>query len=111
MQVNSERIALINEMLTKNPDDAFLKYAAALEHKKYNMPDKAIALLEELIRSHPDYLPTYYQIGKLYEELGQTHIAIKHYKNGKLLAAKVNDKKALGELSEALMILDADEEY
>lgn len=109
--MNKERMEMISEMLRKNPDDSFLRYAAALEHKKNDESEIAIGLLEELIRKNPDYLAAYYQLGKLYEAKGQVHVAIKHYKNGKELATKVNDKKTLGELSEALLILDADEEF
>lgn len=102
---------MISEMLKKNPDDSFLRYAAALENKKAGEEEIAIELLEELIRKNPDYLAAYYQLGKLFENKGQAHIAIKHYKAGKELAAKANDKKTMGELGEALLILDADEEF
>jgi cytochrome c-type biogenesis protein CcmH/NrfG len=73
--------------------------------------EKAIAKLEGLAKKDPNYLATYYQLGKIFEEQGLAHKAITYYRQGKLLAAKVNDKKTLGELSEALMILDADEEF
>jgi len=102
---------MISDMLKKNPDDSFLRYAAALEHKKAGENEIAIELLEVLIRKNPDYLAAYYQLGKLFEDKGQAHIAIRHYKNGKELAVKANDKKTMGELSEALLILDADEEF
>lgn len=54
----------------------------------------------------PDYLATYYQLGKLLEEVGKTEEAIEVYKRGRELAKKTKDVKAMGELSEALMILD-----
>ena len=36
--------------------------------------------------------------------------AINVYKSGKVIAKKQNDMKTIGELTEALMILDADED-
>lgn len=109
--MQNERIVLIKQMLDKNPDDSFLRYAAALEFKKNGDTEKAITYLEDLIKHDPQYLASYYQLGKIYEEQSQAHKAITFYRQGKLIAAKVNDRKTLGELDEALMILDADEEF
>ena len=98
---------MITEMLVKNPDDTFLNYAAALEHKKAKKPKSAIRIFKKIVSQDPDYLATYYQLGKLLEEVGKTDEAIEVYKAGRQLAKKTNDVKATGELSEALMILDA----
>jgi tetratricopeptide (TPR) repeat protein len=100
---------LIEEMLEKNPDDTFLNYAAALEYKKDNKKDKAIAVFRKIIENDPGYLPTYYQLGKLLEEQNKTSEAVEYYKQGRELAKKKNDVKTLGELSEALLILDEDD--
>ena len=51
-----------------------------------------------------------YQLGKLYEQSSDTEKAITVYRDGKVVAKKAKDRKTLGELTEALMILDADEE-
>jgi hypothetical protein len=45
-------------------------------------------------------------LGGLLSEKGQTDKAIQVYKEGKEVAKKQNDTKTLGELSEALMLLD-----
>lgn len=105
MSIN--RMEMITEMLVKNPDDTFLNYAAALEHKKAKKPKNAIRIFKKIVSQDPDYLATYYQLGKLLEEVGKTDEAIEVYKAGRQLAKKTNDVKATGELSEALMILDA----
>ena len=107
--MNQNRLAMIKEMLASNPTDPFLKYAAALEFKKSREADEAIRLMEELVRENPDYLATYYQLGKLYEEKGQVSLAIKYYQAGKIIAGKQNDRKTSNELSEALMHLDAED--
>jgi tetratricopeptide (TPR) repeat protein len=109
--MSNDRIVLIKQMLDKNPEDSFLRYAVALEFKKNGDVEKSINYLEELIKKDPNYLASYYQLGKIFEEEGQAHKAIVFYRQGKLIAAKVNDRKTLGELDEALMILDADEEF
>jgi tetratricopeptide (TPR) repeat protein len=100
---------MISEMLQKNPDDTFLNYAAALEHIKDDEPKKAIKIFKKIVKNDPDYLATYYQLGKLLEAQNKTAEAIEYYKAGRGLAREKNDPKAIGELSEALLLLDADD--
>lgn len=102
----TERLKMIEEMLKSHPDDPFLHYAVALEHRKAKNYNKAQSVLEQLIQRTPEYLGSYYQLGKLYEESGATEKAIATYKQGEIVAREQNDIKTLGELSEALMILD-----
>lgn len=109
-EITKNRLELIAEMLEKNPDDTFLNYAAALEHKKDNEPAKAIKILKRIIDLDPDYLATYYQLGKLLEERGKPEEAIAVYRKGHDLANKTKDVKAIGELSEALLILDTEDD-
>ena len=104
--MSNDRLEMITEMLVKNPDDTFLNYAAALEHKKRNKLKKAISIFKKIVNQDPDYLATYYQLGKLLEEVDKTEEAVEVYKRGRELAKKTKDVKAMGELSEALMILD-----
>ncbi len=108
--MSTTRLELIAEMLEKNPNDTFLNYAAALEYRKDNDRPKAIRTFKRIIDNDPDYLPTYYQLGKLLEEIGKNKEAIIIYRKGHELAMKIKDIKAMGELSEALLLLDADVE-
>lgn len=103
-----DRLRLIEEMLITNPDDPFLHYAAALEHRKAGNTSKARVILSDLMISQPEYLGTYYQLGKILEQEGQTENAVEVYRKGKQIAEMKNDVKTLGELSEALMLLDED---
>ncbi len=104
--IPSERFTMIREMLEQNPEDSFLHYAVALEFKKHGDLKKAIEMLEELQQKDPEYLATYYQLGKMQEENGLPEKAISTYQSGIELAKKQNDRKALGELNEALMLLE-----
>ncbi len=108
--ITTNRQELIAEMLEKNPDDTFLNYAAALEYRKDKEPKKAIAIFKKIIDIDPHYLATYYQLGKLLEDAGKPKEAIEVYRKGHKLAAEKNDIKAMGELSEALLILGDDDE-
>lgn len=102
----SSRLQYIQEMLEKEPNDSFLQYALSLEYAKLNDIEKAIELLEQLITKDSDYLGAYYQLGKYYEQVGKTQHAEGIYQKGILIAKTQNNRKTLGELNEALMLLE-----
>ena len=93
-------------MLKSEPADSFLNYALALEYAKINDVRKAIELLEALLARDENYLGAYYQLGKYYEQLDQKNKAVETYQNGASIAQKQKNKKALGELNEALWMLE-----
>lgn len=105
-----DRIKILSNLLKKEPDDAFLNYALALEHQKKGDIPKAIELLKKIISATPDYLGSYYQLGKIFEEANKIDEAIAFYKEGIIVAKKQGNQKTLGELSEALMIISDDYE-
>ena len=107
--MSQTRLELIMEMLEKDPNDPFLLYAVALEYKKTGNFVVATKQLENLLKSHPKYLGTYYLLGKLYEESEEIAKAIKIYKAGKIIATSNGDHKILGELNEALLLLEDDD--
>ena len=59
-------------------------------------------ILELLTDKYPDYLATYYQLGKLYERLEELGKAKAIYSKGKEVATAVGDSKTLRELNEAI---------
>jgi tetratricopeptide (TPR) repeat protein len=103
---NSMRLHQLLEMLKAEPNDAFLNYALAVEFEKEGKIDEATAHLQNMITSHPEYLPVYYKLGKLFENQQQFNEARKSYLLGKDLALKQNNKKTLNELEEALWLID-----
>lgn len=107
--MSKRRLDLILEMLEKDPTDNFLIYAAALEYQKEGKEKKAMKHLEKLTGNYPDYLAAYYTLGKIYENTGHIDKAILTYKKGKEVAKKQKDEKTIGELTEALMLLDEEE--
>jgi tetratricopeptide (TPR) repeat protein len=97
---------MIEAMLQTHPNDPFLHYALALEWQKEGDLQKAIDHLLELKSLKSDYLALYYQLGKMYEVIGQNELAVDTFIDGRRLAKKIGDIKAAGELSEALMMHD-----
>ena len=104
----ANRLQLVQEMLKKDPNDPFLRYALAIEIINSGDKKEGVKQLELLKDSQPDYLATYYQLGKLYEDLGENQKAIPVYQAGIEIAKKQNNNKTYGELSEALWLLDED---
>lgn len=98
--MNEERIAQLKEFLRESPDDAFIKYALALEYVKANNP-LAEEVFEELLSNHPYYLPTYYHAADYFVENEMIEKAKTSFEKGIELATRQNDQKAKAELQNA----------
>ena len=93
-------------MLEKEPADSFLNYALAIEYSAINEIHEAIRIITGVLQRDANYLGAYYQLGKLYEQTKEIKEAISIYKKGIDIAKQQQNNKALGELSQALMILE-----
>lgn len=100
------RIDQLLEMLKEEPFDSFLNYALALEYGKLGEVSKAIEIIEIILARDENYLGGYYQLGQYYELTNDSEKAISTYKKGILIAAKQQNRKASGELREALQQLE-----
>jgi tetratricopeptide (TPR) repeat protein len=106
--MSNQRLDYILQMLKIEPNDSFLRYALSLEYAKSNEIEKAIETIELLLVNDVNYLGAYYQLGKLYEQSGNTGLAIETYKKGIVIAQQQNNRKTLGELNEALLSIEDD---
>ncbi len=94
----SERLNQLIDFLTDSPNDPFLKYAIATEYLKLGHTDDALRYYEDLRGNHPEYVGTYYHLGKLYEALDRKEDAIAVYEAGISAARNKRDMHALSEL-------------
>ncbi len=53
----------IEEMLTEDPNDPFLRYGLAMEHVSEGQDEEAIRCFEGLLHVAPEYVPAYMQAG------------------------------------------------
>ena len=96
----------ILNMLVSEPHDVFLNYALAMEHLSAEEFKEADLQLKKVLDIKADYLPCYYQLGQVNEKLGNNNIALTYYKQGVDIAKSQNNHKALGELNEAIWMLE-----
>ena len=95
------RIKKISEYLQKDPNDNFLRHALALEYIKQGDDDKAQKLFEDILSASPNYIGSYYHLGKLLEKNKMTSEAIACYEKGMIAAKTANDQHAYNELQAA----------
>ncbi len=102
--MQAERLKILLELLEQEPDEPFNLYAVAMEYMNADRK-KALGYLENLLESHPDYLPTYYHAGALLVEIHNYEKAALVYQKGIDLANKLNKSNALRELRGAYQML------
>ncbi|MGJ7033708.1 tetratricopeptide repeat protein [Niabella hirudinis] len=100
------RIEKLKAMLLENSEDAFLNHALALEYVKAGDDAKAAALFKLILEKDPDYVGSYYHLGKLQERNGDEQAAIAVYKKGMEMAQKLGEQHAYNELRAACEYLE-----
>ena len=100
-----DRIAQLRKFIAASPDEAFPRYALALELKGQGDVPGAAAELEELVRRKPDYLAAYLQLGLLLQALERVGEARETLVRGQDVARKQGNTHTLGELTQSLETL------
>jgi tetratricopeptide (TPR) repeat protein len=99
--MQNTRLNKLLEFLDNDPNDSFILYALATEYNSLNDIEKAFNYYLKLVNEHPNYVGTYYHLGKLYEKQGEKDKAIDIYQKGMLIARFKRDMHALSELQGA----------
>ena len=102
----SSRLEQLLVMLHEEPQDAFLRYAVAVEYAAAGNHEEAITRIESLISDQPDYLGAYYKLGQLHEQVSANEKALDVYRRGAAVAKKLGNNKTLGEINTAIMLLE-----
>ncbi|MEQ9467019.1 MAG: tetratricopeptide repeat protein [Ekhidna sp.] len=100
--MNTERIKLLKEFISGEPDNPFNTYALAMEYYEID-PSESLALLRSLLQDHPEYLPSYFKAAHLLWDTENWEEADAVFQNGIRLAENQGDQKALGELKSAYL--------
>ena len=78
----SERLAQLERMLAKEPNDTFLLYGIALEFKKADDAHRAIEFLKRVISLDEGYCYAYHQMGLIHESMDDLDAARQAYRAG-----------------------------
>ncbi len=96
------RIEQLRKFIEARPDEAFPRYALALELKGAGDAAAAAGELAELLNRKPDYLAAYLQHGMLLQALERPADARAALTRGQALAREKGDQHTLSELTAAL---------
>ena len=100
-----ERIEQLKIFIAENSSDTFSRYALALEYVKIENFKEAESCFQFLIVNHPEYIGTYYQYGKLLQQMGKEEEAKTIFRKGMLLTQNT-DLKTYSELQNAFTNLE-----
>ena len=103
-----DRLDALLDFLREDPDDPFTRFALAQEYRKRGDTAVALRAFEALATDRPDYVGTYYHLGKLYEETGRPEDALRTYRGGIEQATAARDPHARAELQSALLEAEMD---
>lgn len=105
------RKAQIQAMLADAPTDAFLRFALAKEHEKEGDDAGAREIYTALLSDQPDYVGTYYHLGKTLERLKDDTEAWKIYSEGIAVTKRLGERHAMSELAGARLELGDEEDF
>lgn len=105
------RLQQLYKFLEGSPNDSFILFAIAKEYEKIGNKVKALDYYLKLKALDPDYVGTYYHLGKLYESNEDFRTAFFTYKDGMMIAKKMGDQHALSELAGAKLGIGDDEDF
>ena len=105
----SNRIRQLLDFLKESPNDNFLRYALAQEYVKSGDKETGYDYYFGLLNDAPEYVATYYHLGKLYESDNENNKALEIYSKGIQIATNVGDQHSLSELQSAKLELEMED--
>ena len=109
--MESARLQQLFGFLENSPKDSFITFAIAKEYESLELRQKALDYYNKLIENDPNYVGTYYHLGKLLELLDEPEKAFATYKEGMSIAKSLGDQHAFNELAGAKLNLGDDEDF
>ena len=103
IMTGAERIDKLLSFLKDDAEDTFSLFALATEYARQGENQKALTYFEQVLGIDPNYVGTYYHLGKLLEEEGDRERAVRVYRRGISVAESLRDTHSRSELQSALM--------
>ena len=96
------RIDALRELLAETPDDAFARYALAMQLRQEDRPIEAMAEFRALIERNPEYTAAYLMAGQCAQDLGERDEAARLFRRGMEVCAQAGERHASQKCAEAL---------
>ena len=97
-----DRIAMLTEILSANPEDSFARYGLAMEYSKAGQVDQALTEFKTLIEKNPDYTPAYFMAAQTLATAGRTEEAKRMLVDGISSARRTGNTHAQSEMTAML---------
>jgi tetratricopeptide (TPR) repeat protein len=100
------RIDALRELLAETPDDAFTRYALAMQLRQEDRLAEAMTEFRTLIERRPDYAASYLMAGQCAQDLGDRAEAVRIFRLGVEACARAGETHAGERCAEALADLE-----
>jgi tetratricopeptide (TPR) repeat protein len=93
-----DRIAMLAEILTSNPSDAFARYGLAMEYSNQGNVAQAMEEFGKLLSAHPDYTAGYFMAAQTLAKADRIDDAKKMLSDGIASAQRTGNSHAQSEM-------------
>jgi predicted Zn-dependent protease len=97
-----DRIAMLNELLTQDPNNAFARYGLAMEYSNSGELNRALEEFGKLLAANRDYTAGYFMAAQTLVKAGQTQDAKNMLVDGIACAQRKQDAHAESEMQAML---------
>lgn len=93
-----DRVAMLTEILSENPGDAFARYGLAMEYSNQGDVDRAMEEFRKLLETHPDYTAGYFMAAQALARANRVDEARKMLGEGITSAKRTGNAHAQSEM-------------
>jgi predicted Zn-dependent protease len=97
-----DRNAMLTDILSQNPNDAFARYGLAMEYSKQGEVERAMEEFGKLLASHPDYTAGYFMAAQTLVSANRVDEARKMLVEGISSARRTGNNHAQSEMTALL---------
>lgn len=93
-----DRVAMLTEILSQNPNDAFARYGLALEYSNGGDVEHAMEEFGKLLSAHPEYTAGYFMAAQTLAKADRSDEARKMLSDGIASAKRTGNAHAQAEM-------------
>jgi len=97
-----DRVSMLQELLSQDPNNAFARYGLAMEYSNSGNVEQALEEFRNLLSAHPDYTAGYFMAAQALAKVGRSGEARKMLADGIACAQKKGDSHAQSEMQTML---------